>query len=116
MIESVLLAVTRVCTFQGDAQLSTATGFFYERDERLFLVTARHVLLDEPNAHRPERIAIDLHTDPADIARITQLSIPLYRGETRAWREGADSAGLVDVAVLQLERKALPATLAMQAF
>ena len=37
MIESLLLSVTRVSTFFGQQQLTNATGFFFERDGRLFL-------------------------------------------------------------------------------
>jgi hypothetical protein len=43
MIESLLLAVTRVTTMSGQKHLSNATGFFFERDGRLFLVTNRSI-------------------------------------------------------------------------
>ena len=41
MIESLLLAVTRVTTMFGQKHLRNATGLFFERDDRLFLVTSR---------------------------------------------------------------------------
>ena len=56
MIESLLLSVTRVSTLLGEQQLTSATGFFFERDGRLFLVTNRHVVLDEASDHRPDRL------------------------------------------------------------
>ena len=61
MIESLLLTVTRVTTMFGQKHLSNATGFFFERDDRLFLVTNRHVVLDEASDHRPDRLEIELH-------------------------------------------------------
>ena len=116
MIESVLLAVTRVTTFATETLLTNATGFFFERDKRLFLVTNRHVALDEPSNHKPDRFEIDLHIDPANVAKTTNFSVPLYRDGKALWRQGSDAAGLVDVAALELDRGALPKTLLLQAF
>lgn len=116
MIESLLLAVTRVSTLVGSQELTNATGFFFEREGRLFLVTNRHVVLDEASDHRPDRLEIELHVDPENVATTIQFSIPLYRGTQPAWREGTDSAGTVDVVTLQLERAALPHRLVLQPF
>jgi hypothetical protein len=55
VIESLPLAVTHVTTMLGQKTLTNATGFFFERDERLFVVTSRHVVLDEPSNHHPDR-------------------------------------------------------------
>jgi hypothetical protein len=116
MIESLLLSVTRVSTLLGVQQLTNATGFFFERDGRLFLVTNRHVVLDEASDHRPDRLEIELHIDPENVAVTTHFSIPLYRGTQPVWREGIDPAGTVDVVALQLERAALPEKLLLQPF
>ena len=116
MIESLLLAVTRVSTLAGQRQLTSATGFFFERDGRLYLVTSRHVVLDEPSRHHPDRIEIELHVDPENVARTVQFSIPLYRGGKSVWHEGLDSAGAIDVVALELERAALPETMSFHAF
>lgn len=116
MIESLLLAVTRVTTMLGPKLLTHATGFFFEREGRLFLVTNRHVVLDEPSHHHPDRLEIELHVDPGNVAETAQFSIPLYRGGKSVWREGFDSAGTIDVVALELERSALPATLLYRAF
>ena len=116
MIESLLLSVTRVSTLLGEQQLTNATGFFFERDGRLFLVTNRHVVLDEASDHRPDRLEIELHVDPENVAITTGFAIPLYRGTQPVWREGIDPAGTVDVVALQLERAALPEKLLLQTF
>ena len=116
MIESLLLSVTRVSTLLGIQQLTSATGFFFERDGRLFLVTNRHVVLDEASDHRPDRLEIELHVDPENVAVTTGFAIPLYRGTQPVWREGIDPAGTVDVVALQLERAALPDKLLLQPF
>jgi hypothetical protein len=116
MIESLLLAVTRVTTLLGDRVLTNATGFFFERDERLYLITNRHVVLDKPSEHFPDRLEIELHIDPGNVADTVGFSIPLYRKGKSIWREGFDSAGPVDVVALELERAVLPKTLWFHAF
>lgn len=116
MIESLPLAVTHVTTMLGQKPLTNATGFFFEREGRLFVVTSRHVVLDEPSDHHPDRIEIELHVDPVNLGETVQFSIPLYRQGKSVWREGLDSAGAIDVVAVQLERAALPKTLLMHAF
>lgn len=116
MIESLLLAATRVSTFEQHRALTNASGFFFQRDERLFLVTSRHVMIDEPSRHFPDRLEIELHTDPDNLARSAGFSIPLYRDGNSLWRQGLDSAGEIDVAVIEIERTALPASTLYRAF
>jgi S1-C subfamily serine protease len=116
MIEPILLAAACVHTYDGKRPLTNASGFFFEREERLFLVTSRHVVVDEPSGHFPNRIEIELHVDPDNLAVSTGFSIPLYRDGKSIWRQGRDRAGEIDVAVIELERSALPATMVYRAF
>jgi len=116
MIEPILLTAARVCTLEGQRVLTNASGFFFERDERLFLVTSRHVVVDEPSKHFPDSLEIELHTDSANLAESTGFSIPLYRGGKSIWRQGQDTAGEIDVAVIEIERAALPAKTVYRAF
>jgi hypothetical protein len=116
MIEPLLLTAVRVFTFEQQRLLTNASSFFFERDERLFLVTSRHVMIDEPSKHFPDRIEIELHIDPDNLAKSIGFSIPLYRGGKSIWRQGLDTAGEIDVAVIELDRSALPGTLVYSAF
>ena len=116
MIEPLLLTTARVSTFDGDRPLTGASGFFFEREGRLFLVTSRHVMIDEPSKHFPNRIEIELHTDATDLTRSTGSSILLYRGGKSIWRQGKDSGGEIDVAVIELERAALPPSVVLRSF
>jgi len=116
LIESLLLAVTRVTTVLNKIEKTNATGFFFERDGRLYLVTAGHVLRDEASDHHPDTLLIELHVDPDNAVRVTRLMIPLFRDGKSLWHAGADSGGDVDVAVVALDRSALPATLLLKAF
>jgi hypothetical protein len=115
-IESVLLAATRVSTFVGQRLLTGASGFYFERGERLFLVTSRHVVIDDPTEHHPDRLEIELHLDEENLALSTGWSIPLFADGKAVWRQGADSAGAIDVAVIELDRAALPPTVVYRTF
>ncbi len=115
-IESLLLTATRVLTFEQQRPLTNASGFFFERGDRLFLVTSRHVLIDEPSKHFPDRIEIELHIDAQNLAKSVGFSVPLYRNGKSIWRQGTDSAGEIDVAVIEIERAALPPTTIYRAF
>ena len=116
MIESLLLAAARVSTFDQKRQLTNASGFFFERDQRLYLVTSRHVLADAPTGHFPDRIEIELHVDADNLAESAGLAIPLYRDGRSTWRQGEDRAGGIDVAVVEIERSALPPEALYRAF
>ena len=116
MIESLLLTAARVLTFEQQRPLTNGSGFFFERGERLFLVTSRHVMIDELSKHFPDRIEIELHIDPDNMAKSTGFSIPLYRDGKSVWRQGLDTAGEIDVAVIEIERSALPEATVYRAF
>lgn len=116
MIEPLLLAATRVSTFDGERPLTGASGFFFERDGRLFLVTSRHVVIDEPSEHFPNRLEIELHTDPENLTRSIGLSVLLYKDGKSIWRQGKDAGGEIDVAVIELDRAALPKSVALRCF
>jgi S1-C subfamily serine protease len=116
MIETVLLSAARIFTFNRQQNLTNASGFFFERDSRLFLVTSRHVLFDKPSKHFPNRIEIELHINADDIAKSTGFSMPLYRDGKSLWRQGSDTAGEIDVAVLEIDRAAFPKTALYRAF
>jgi hypothetical protein len=116
MTEPLLLTATQISTFDGTQLLTRASGFFFSRAERLFLVTSRHVLIDEPSAHFPDRIEIELHIDETNLTLSTGFSVPLYNRGQSTWRQGRDSGGEIDVAVIELERAALPESAVLRSF
>ncbi|WP_028998207.1 S1 family peptidase [Azohydromonas australica] len=114
--ESILLSAARIGTFNGQQALTGASGFFFERESRLYLVTSRHVVIDEPSQHFPDRIEIELHTDPDNLTRSTGLSMLLYREGQSVWCDGTDGGGEIDVAVIEIERASLPQHCVLEAF
>ena len=116
MIEPLLLTTARVSTFFGRQPLTGASGFFFERDERLFFVTSRHVVFDLPSRHFPNRIEIELHTDAQNLTRSVALSVLLYCDGMSVWHQGRDAGGEIDVAVIELQRSALPQGVLLRCF
>ena len=115
-IEPLLLTTTRVQTFIGAQPLTSASGFFFEREDRLFLVTSRHVVVDKPTKHFPDRIEIEIHTDNTNLTHSIGLSMLLYRNGKSVWHQGKDAGGEIDVAVIELERSALPPSAVLRCF
>ncbi|WP_449181919.1 S1 family peptidase [Trinickia sp. YCB016] len=114
--DALLLAVTRVCTFVQGRRLTNASGFFFQQGERLFLVTSRHVMIDESGEHFPDRLEIEFHVDAENLAAATWMAVPLYAAGRALWRQGMDDGGEVDVAVVELDRAALPPGAIFHAF
>jgi len=108
VVDPLYLATPSVATFDNTRSLSNASGFFFQRGERLYLATSRHVLFDPDSGHHPDRIEITLHMDPQDLTRCTGYSMLLYDKGTAVWRQGSDSGGEIDVAVVEVDRSALP--------
>ena len=115
-VESLLLTATPINTFNQQEPRTNGSGFFFERGDRLFLVTSRHVLIDEPTGHRPDRLEIELHKSIENVAETVLFSIPLYRDGASCWRQAVDGGGEVDVAAIEIDRSALPAGVALASF
>jgi hypothetical protein len=116
MTEPLLMACVRISTFSGEMALTCASGFFFERSERLYLVSSRHVFLDIDSGHRPDRIEIEIHTDPDNLGQSVRFSIPLYCQQKSVWKEAVDGGGAVDVAVIEIYKSALPRQTFFKAF
>lgn len=116
MTEPLLLTTARITTFDGDRLLTGASGFFFERAERLFFVTSRHVLQDAPSKHHPNRIEIELHVDAVNLTRSAMLSVWLFKDGQSQLRQGADSGGEIDVGVVEIDRTTLPAGAEFRSF
>nr|WP_222622857.1 serine protease [Ramlibacter cellulosilyticus] len=110
------MSVTRLSTFLGDRALTAGSGFFYESESRLYLVTSRHVFIDEAAQHLPDRIEFVVHTDATNLTRWQSVSMPLYAGGRAAWRQARDSGGEIDVAAIEVSRSLLPSDLQVRCF
>lgn len=115
-VEPILLSIAQITTCLHNQQLTNATGFFFARDDRLYLITSRHVFVDEAAGHFPDQILIKLFTDTDNLAQTTDFSIPLYRGKKELWTQAKDSSGIIDVVAIELKRSAMPDSVLYDAF
>ena len=107
MIEPLLLTTARVTTFDDARVLTGATGFFFEREDRLYFITSRHVLHDPETGHFPTRVQIDVLTADEDSTSVAVLSVRLYEDGVAVWRQAGDRGGDIDVAAIEIDRAAL---------
>lgn len=114
--DALLLTTTRITTLSGTQASTSASGFFFRRGDRLFLVSNRHVFADAEGRHCPDRIEIGVHTDRLDLTQHAVVSLPLYRDGLRQWREASDSGGAVDIAAMHLPTGSLPEDAVLHAF
>ncbi|WP_211206999.1 S1 family peptidase [Thiothrix nivea] len=97
--------------------MTCASGFYFQRNQNLFLITNRHVVRDEDSGHEPDRLEITLHTNPDNVAETSAYSIPLYDNAGQMlWREAKDNAGTVDVVAIPIDSRAFPADAMFAAF
>lgn len=115
-LDPLLLATARLSTFAGTTGLTNATGFFFRRGRRLYVVSSRHVFIDEASSHHPDRLEIELHPEADNLAASIGLSALLYRDGLANWRQGRDDGSEIDVALLEIDAAALPADVALAAF
>ena len=115
-VPALFLTTAQVTTFVGTQELTHASGFFFEREGRLYLVTSRHVFQDLATYHQPDRIEVELHLDSLDLTQSVRFSVPLFDGPDALWHQGRDASGDIDVAVIELERDRLPHSAVLFAF
>ena len=96
-VDSRLVRVASVLTLKGGNVLTNATGFFYQRDGYLFLITCRHVVIDEPTGHYPDQLKLRVHSDRDDLTLNGELFLDLYGGGNALWREHPKLGGNIDV-------------------
>jgi hypothetical protein len=115
-VDQLHYAVTRITThyYEDDRTINpdpvrVGTGFFYSNltSQSRFLITNRHVIINENEDYFPNFIRVRLHTDMTDVTENEDYDIPLYDSTKKLWREstqrGADMVAIpVDVSDLSV--------------
>lgn len=101
MLDKMYLRVAKVLTFAGGQPLTNATGFFYLHDSFLYLITSRHVVINEAFQHRPDRLQVSLHSNANNLQERNELSVPLYLDGVPQWYQhpNRSTADIVAVSV-----------------
>ena len=96
-VDDIYFRVAKIRTFAGELPLTNATGFFYMHQSFLYLVTSRHVVLNESEEHRPDRLQLSLHSNQYDLQQRAELSIPLYKDGLPQWFQHPIHTSSLDV-------------------
>lgn len=105
-IHDILLTVALITQIQGGKPIGSATGFFYLKNDRLYLVTNKHVFKDDTKKIAPETISLRLHTDKTDLSKNSDLLIQLYADKKPLWKVHKTQTN-ADVAIIELDKQAL---------
>ncbi len=97
-ISDLYTSVTIIYAYKGDEYQGSATGFFFENIDKLFLVTNKHVVLDEKKSYKPDTFKLILHTDASNTKKNEEFIISLYKNSKKVWLEHNNSN--VDIAVI----------------
>jgi V8-like Glu-specific endopeptidase len=89
-------------------ELKKASGFFYcNLKNKQFLITNRHVIINEDEKHFPNILRIRIHTDRSDLRQNEYYDIHLYTKSKKNWIEPSSPA---DVIAIPVESVQLPRT------
>lgn len=115
-MNELLLIVSLITMLQGGKPVGSATGFFYLKTDVLYFVTNRHVVVDEEKGLKPDALRLRLHSDPNDLTKNVDRTIDLYSSGTPRWHAHPKHPKVpVDIAVIQLDAKALTSGIILKA-
>jgi len=103
-ISDIVAVVSQVRCLRGPDYVGFGSGFFYMFEDRLYLITNRHVFIKEDENFYPDQIKLRLHTDPNDVRQNADLVLRLYEGNAPAWLEHPVGGSEIDVVALPLDR------------
>lgn len=98
--DSLIFAACFIIQLNGDSSIGTATGFFFKLDDRVFLITNKHVVTYSGPEKSPNLVLI-LHTDPKNPSQTATVRIPLYHQSFRRWFQYDDAD--IDVVAIPIE-------------
>jgi len=102
-VNPIVTTVTRIQQLNSNSVIGTATGFFYTRNNKLFLVTNRHVTQDKVSGTVPDTLRLLLHRDPNNTSDNGTYDVPLYSSSGVPLWKSHPIQGVADVAVLELD-------------
>ncbi len=107
-VNPIVATVSIVVPMKDGAVIAAASGFFYTRNNDLFLVTNRHVVRNEKKGILPDALRLRLHTNSTDVTQNGNVDIPLYQDGEPVWKIHATQPK-ADVALIRLNNDDLQA-------
>lgn len=89
---------------QDKSSMGSATGFFFRHNNKKYLITNRHVVIDEPDNYYPHFLEIKVHKSKTDYSSNNVITIQLYCNNKPTWFEHSEyNANQVDVVAIPLD-------------
>jgi S1-C subfamily serine protease len=107
-MSELLVVVALVLQIQNGQPVGTATGFFYTKNDTIYFVTNRHVVIDKTKNIKSDLLKVRLHTDPNDLTKNGDIDIPLYTNGVAKWHIHPDySTKKIDIAIVEIDQDIL---------
>lgn len=101
-MDKLVFAVIMLFQVSNNNVFGTATGFFYEYQDQIFLITNRHVV-DYSIKNLNSKLVIRLHTDQEDLQKFKTIEIPLRTKDKLEWYGYAEAE--IDVAAIPISKE-----------
>lgn len=115
-VDPMFIRVARIETRQEGQTLTNASGFFFLHNKYLYLITNRHVVLNEPTDHRPDGLRLTLHTDRENLSACNHVEVPLYLDSEPTWKEHPTRGTEVDLVAVPINDPLVLSEHAVEAF
>lgn len=102
--DELYLTTTLIESFSNHSRMGKATGFFLRLPEskRLFLITNRHVVIDEDDLYFPDKLKLLLHLNQSNLQLNAQYNVALYEGLDRKQKRWREIDPKIDVVAIEL--------------
>ncbi len=114
-LNDIFITVTLIIPIQTNEPSGSATGFFYVKHNKLFLVTNRHCVINEEERFKPKKLKAKLHTNPSNLTENDEYEIPLYDNNEKNWLEHPTIPG-VDVVCIPINKQEIQGRFIIKAF
>ncbi|HCI54948.1 MAG TPA: hypothetical protein PLN06_05820 [Bacteroidales bacterium] len=106
-ISGINIAVSKIEILNKDKSIEgCATGFFFSNNEKKYLITNRHVVIDEVDNFYPSYLRLRLHTSKTKYNENCTIDISLYDNSSKNWLEHSEfTVKKVDVVAIPLTIK-----------
>lgn len=103
-LNQIIACVSIIFQIQGGNVIGSASGFFYTKNDELFLVTNKHVVCDKKKKVFPDSLRLRLHKDPNDITKNGDFEVLLYdKSKKPLWKTPPQYPD-ADVAIIKLDK------------
>lgn len=105
-IDPIFLTTTKIDRLNGKASAGSATGFFYTKNEHIYLITNKHVIYGDNFANDDAEPQIDkfrltLHTNGENLSQNASHIIDLFDDKKSIWKEHKNKE--VDIVAIPLD-------------